>query len=169
MSWMDKLIDEYLQFLKSEMTYRELDDGWHAITTPLLNAYNDAVEVYCKLQNNGNIIIADGGETLNNLSLAGITFSHRGKRSQIFKEILLNYNVQVKENELLIVADEEAKFSQAKHNLLSAISKISDMYLLPSSSNSASDFFTEKVKKYFNENNVIVTPKFGSLTMNYIL
>ena len=40
------------------------------------------------------------------------------------------------------------------------------MYLLPSSSNSASDFFTEKVKKYFNENNVIVTPKFGSQSKN---
>lgn len=128
MSWMDRLINEYLQFLKNETTYRELDGGWHAITTPFLNAYNDAIEVYCKLQDNGNIIIADGGETLNNLSLAGITFNHRGRRGQIFKEILLNYNVQVKKNELFVVADKEAKFPQAKHNLLSAISKISDMY-----------------------------------------
>ena len=162
MSWMDKLIDDYVRFLKNETTHRELDDGWHAVTTPFLDIYNDAVEIYCKLQNDGRIIIADGGATLNNLSLSGVTFNHHGKRRKIFKEILLNYNVQVKDEELFIVADEESKFPQAKHNLLSAISKISDMYLLPSPANSASDFFTEKVNRYFKDNGVIVTPKFNS-------
>ena len=162
MNWMDKLIDDYVHFLRNETTYRELDGGRHAITTPFLNVYNDAVEIYCKRQDDGKIMIADGGETLSNLSLAGITFNNRGKRKQIFHEILLNYNIQVKEDELFIIADDESKFPQAKHNLLSAISKISDMYLMPSSSTFASDVFTEKVKKYFNDNDVIVTPKFNS-------
>ena len=162
MSWMDKLINEYLSFLKSETIYRELDDGWHAITTPFLDVHNDAIEIYCKLQDDGKIILADGGETLNNLSLSGVTFSRRGKRKQLFDATLLNYGVQVKNDELFIIADEESKFPQAKHNLLSAISKISDMYLFPSQTNLASDFFTEKVQKYFNDNGVIVTPKFNS-------
>ena len=56
--------------------------------------YNDAIEIYCKSEDDQKIIFSDGGETLNKLELAGITFNRRGKRKNIFESILLNYGVK---------------------------------------------------------------------------
>ncbi len=162
MSFVEKIIDEYMQFLRARMSYREADNGWQVITTPFLDMYNDAIEIYCKAKDDQKIIFSDGGETLNKLELAGITFNRRGKRKNIFDSILLNYGVKLKNEEIFVEVEDMRKVASAKHNLLQAIIEISDMYVMSTNLNEGSKTFNEKVQKYFRDNNVVVTPKFSA-------
>ena len=162
MSLVDKIIENYMQFLKERMFYREVDDGWQAITTPFLDMYNDAIEIYCKIEDEQKIIFSVGGETLNKLELTGITFNRRSKRKRILESILLNYGVNVRNEEIFVEVEDMRKVASAKHNLLQAIIEISDMYMLPTNVNEGAKTFNDKVQKYFRDNKVVVTPKFSA-------
>ena len=156
MTWIDQAIDEYINFLKKKFQCTQADNGWYTITTPFLNMFNDCIDIFCK-NDNGKIILSDDGETLGNLELFGISFSRSPKRKDILRQILLNYGVEQQDKDLIIKTSLE-DFPKAKHNLLSAIMAISDIYITAKGETIAS--FTSDVQTYLNEQDIISTPGF---------
>ena len=126
MTWIDQAIDEYIKFLKKKIQCTPADNGWYTITTPFFDMFNDCIVIFCK-NDNGSIILSDGGETFSNLELLGISFSRKSKRKDILNQILLNYGVERQDKDLFIKTSLEG-FPKAKHNLLSTIIAISDIY-----------------------------------------
>ena len=161
MTWIDQAIDEYIKFLKKKIQCTPADNGWYTITTPFLNMFNDCIDIFCK-NDNGSIILSDDGETLGNLELLGISFSRKSKQKDILSQILLNYGVERQDKDLLIKTSLK-DFPKAKHNLLSAIMAISDIYITAKGGTIAS--FTNDVQAYLDEQEIISTP--GFITRGY--
>ena len=54
-----KLLDQYLAWLRDKTTLRQVKD-WIEITTPYLDRHNDYLQIYVKRENSGFIITDEG-------------------------------------------------------------------------------------------------------------
>jgi hypothetical protein len=159
MNWANTLINDYYIWLKNKTVIIPDDKTeWVAIQTPFIGLFNDVIEMYAR-KKDSKIILSDNGETFHNLDLVGSTLTRTGERRNIAERILLNYGIQLKNNEL-ITETAEHNFSQKKHNFLSAIMELNDLYVL--STSNVSSIFKEDVRTYLDEKNIIYTPDFIS-------
>lgn len=158
MNWVDDCIDQYYRWLK-ERTVSKSDNttGWSVVTTPFLGMFNDPIEIYMKMGEHGVIHLSDDGTTLLNLELAGVSISRSSKRKEWVDYILTNYGIQQQGNELIAYATEK-DFAQKKHNLICAISEITDMEVL--AKNTVAALFKEDVKHFLEEQEIVYTPQF---------
>ncbi len=159
MTWANTLITDYYAWLKSKtVIIPDQRTDWVAIQTPFIGLFNDVIELYAKKKED-KIILSDNGETFHNLDLVGTSLNRVGERRNIAERILLNYGIQCKDNELITETTEQ-NFSQKKHNFLSAIIELNDLYVL--SKSNVSSIFKEDVRTYLDERNIIHTPDFIS-------
>jgi hypothetical protein len=159
MSWVNPLIQDYYNWLKSKtVILPDAATEWVAIQTPFIGLFNDVIEIYAK-KNGERIILSDNGETFHNLDLLGTSLNRAGERKNIAERILLNYGIQIYGSELITETTQQ-NFAQKKHNFLSAIMELNDLYVL-SKSNVAS-IFKEDVRAYLDSQNIIYTPDFIS-------
>ncbi|MEZ4838173.1 DUF1828 domain-containing protein [Flavobacterium sp.] len=159
MNWVNTYVSNYYNWLK-EKTFIQKDSNteWFLISTPFVGAFNDTIEIYA--QKDGNLLkLSDNGETMSNLELQGLHIQGSKRRKTILDSILLNYGVKVENEELLIEANID-NFSQTKHNFLSAIIEINDLYVL--SNHNVASIFKEDVRNYLDSYEVIYTPDFIS-------
>ncbi len=159
MIWVNTLINEYYTWLKNKtIVISDERTEWIAIQTPFIGLFNDVIEIYAKKKDD-KIILSDNGETFHNLELVGTSLYRFGERRNIAERILLNYGIQLQDNELVTETTKQ-NFSQKKHNFLSAIMELNDLYVL-SKANVAS-IFKEDVRTYLDEKNIIYTPDYIS-------
>ena len=102
-------------------------------------------------------MLSDDGATLRNLELAGANVTRSPKRKEWLDFILLNYGIVLQNNELCVSA-KLTDFPQKKHNLICAISEISDMEI--TAKHVISSLFREDVKQLLDDQNIIYTPQF---------
>lgn len=158
-NWINELIDKYYYFLKGRTAIvTETGSNWVAISTPFIGLFNDTLEIYA-YKDNGKIILSDDGITLKNLDLVGSAISRSPKRKEILERILLTYGIQLQNDELTVEATEN-NFAQKKHNLISAISEINDMYML--AKHTVASVFKEDVRNFLDEQQIVYTPQFIS-------
>lgn len=157
MKEMNELIEEYYKWLRNKAEFNiSQETGWVQMSTPFLGLFNDNIEIYAK-RTNGKILLSDDGLTLNNLDLVGAAINRSQKRHDILDKILLNYGITLSNDELQVESSEK-DFPQKKHNLISAISEINDMFML--AKNTVTSVFKEDVQSYLEDQNVIYTPEF---------
>lgn len=137
---------------------KEESTDWFLINTPFFGAFNETIEIYAK-RNGSQLILSDNGETMSNLEIQGLHIQGSKKRKSLFETILLNYGIR-SNNEELIVESNIDNFSQAKHNFLSAIIEINDLYVL--SKHNIVSIFKEDVRGYLESKDIIFTPEFIS-------
>ncbi|MFN4299869.1 MAG: DUF1828 domain-containing protein [Thermaurantimonas sp.] len=157
--WINELINKYYDFLKERTTIvTDTGTNWAVISTPFIGLFNDTLEIYAK-KDNGKILMSDDGITLKNLELTGAAITRSPKRKDLLERILLTYGIQLQNDELIVEATEN-NFAQKKHNLISAISEINDMYML--AKHTVASIFKEDVRNYLDEQEIIYTPQFIS-------
>jgi len=156
-NWFDESIAQYYSWLK-ERTYAKFNEQseWVAVSTPFIGLFNDPIEIYMKMQGDA-ILLSDDGATLRNLDLAGASVTRSPKRKEWLDYILLNYGIELNNDELIVRA-KQADFPQKKHNLICAISEISDMEI--TAKHIVSSLFREDVKQLLDEQEIIYTPQF---------
>ena len=110
----DRLLDNYLSWLKDTTTLRQVDE-WVEITTPYLDRHNDYLQIYIRRQND-EYILTDDGYILGDLDRSGCNLD-TPKRNALLTMTLNGFGVQLKGNELTIHASHE-NFAQKKHNLI---------------------------------------------------
>jgi hypothetical protein len=159
LNWVNTYVNEYYNWLK-EKTFIQKDNhtDWFLINTPFIGAFNDTIEIYAQ-KLGSTFILSDNGETMSNLELQGLQIQGSKRRREILDSILLNYGVKSENDELIIRANIE-NFSQSKHNFLSAIIEINDLYVL--SKHQVSSIFKEDVRNYLDLQDIIYTPDFIS-------
>lgn len=152
-------MDEYYNWLR-EKTYiqKGTSTDWFLINTPFVGAFNDTIEIYAQ-KNGSQLVLSDNGETMSNLELQGLQIQGSKKRRNLLDTILLNYGIRSINDELTIESGLE-DFSQAKHNFLSAIIEINDLYVL--SKHNVASIFKEDVRDYLESKDIIYTPDFIS-------
>lgn len=121
-----RLIDEYLRWLKEEFTLAELE-GTCQISTPFLDRHNDAIELYLE-RKNGALLLTDDGYTLRDLRAGDMEFTTE-KRKAHLAAVLNGFGVKRERDDLFVEAS-EADFAQKKHNLIQAILAVNDMFVM---------------------------------------
>ena len=145
------MIDEYVDFLKKGITYRQIEKGYE-ITTPFLNDSNDHIQIFINEISQENIVLSDGGESISYLEDCGVNLS--AQRRKLMEDICFGYGVQIRENQLLIRTTLK-DFPQKKHLLIQAILKIND-FVYTAQSRSVS-VFADDISDYFDKNEIYAT------------
>ena len=122
----DRLLNDYIAWLKDKTVLRQIDD-WVEITTPYLDRHNDYVQIYAK-KSNGGFIMTDDGYTIDDLEQSGCKLENR-RRQDLLKMTLNGFGVQLHGKALEVHATRE-NFALRKHNLVQAVLAINDMFYL---------------------------------------
>lgn len=143
-------VEEYLNWLKSNMTEEKLDNGIIEITSPFLDKNNDYTQIYVERTDGNKIIISDYGYVINELAMVGVDINSE-KRKEIITTILNRFGVKLIDDTLFIECSME-NFPQAKHSLLQAMLAVDDLFYL--SRPNIVSLFTEEVESFFKTNNI---------------
>jgi len=155
---MQKLIDNYFQWLKDRTVLKEVegDEGWVRVVTPHLDRHNDCIQFYARHAAHG-LLLTDDGATIEDLKLSGCKLDSP-KRKRLLEQTLASLGVQLGEGgEDLIVHATEANFALKKHSLLQAMLAVNDLFYL-AQPHVASLFF-EDVVSWLDLSEVRYTPK----------
>jgi hypothetical protein len=81
-----KLMDEYVAWVKDKTTLREINGSWVEITTPYLDRHNDALQIYARREN-GGFVLSDDCYTIHDLEASGCSLT-TGKRQDLLRMTL---------------------------------------------------------------------------------
>lgn len=142
-----KYIDSYAEWLKSEITFTKVGE-YYEINTPFLNNDNDYLQFYVK-QDANELYFTDDGFTINSLEMTG--FSLTPNRKKQLQQILIQYGVQLKRKELTIKAPAN-QFAQKKHAFIQCLLRVSDMYM--TSRSKVGSYFLDDIQSFFQQNDI---------------
>lgn len=148
-----KLLDQYLVWLKDKTILRQIKD-WVEITTPYLDRHNDYLQIYVKHMN-GGFVLTDDGYIVNDLKSSGCELESK-KRKELLTLTLNGFGVKV-ENDALVVHASPENFALRKHNLVQAMLAVNDLFYL--SVPMVTSLFFEDVTAWLDQNDVRYTPK----------
>jgi len=143
----DLLQNRYWDWVRAETTVSDLG-GIYEITTPYLDRFNDCIQLYAKVIDSDRILITDGGETLEDMSLSDYSLSS-GKWTPIFQEILNGFNISLNRQDNSLCAECSVHdFPVVAHNIIQAILAVNDVsYISTSGKVSEQASFRKKVEK----------------------
>jgi hypothetical protein len=152
-----KMIDDYANWLKSEITISNFGE-YYELTTPYLDRFSDYLQIYVKQESDGHITMTDDGYIINNLISSGISFRSGSKRKLMLDRIIQTYSLQLNENAILTTAT-ASNFPQKKHQMVQAMLAIDDMFEL--STENVKDFFVEDIETFFKANDIFFSRDFS--------
>jgi len=148
-----RLLDDYLAWLKDKTSLRQIDQ-WVEITTPYLDRHNDYIQIYAG-KVNGGFVLTDDGYTVNDLEQCGCKLQSP-KRQDLLKVTLNGFGVHLNNNALEVHASHD-DFALRKHNLVQAILAVNDMFYLAMPT--VASLFYEDVVAWLDLHDVRYTPR----------
>lgn len=115
MTSVEELVNEYLQWLKENITLGELD-GWFEVTTPFLDRHNDHLQVYVKADGN-EFVLTDDGYVVKDLAMTGCEAS-TPRRRELLETTLAGFELQ---DQALTTRATHQNSARKKHALLQAM------------------------------------------------
>lgn len=98
----DRLVDDYLRWLKENLRTEEVRDGAVVIATPFLDRHSDEIEIYVE-QQNGGLRLSDDGYTVRDFRAGGVDLMKGARHEQLLR-ILNGYGVHLEADELWVKA-----------------------------------------------------------------
>ncbi|WP_455030555.1 DUF1828 domain-containing protein [Oribacterium sp.] len=147
----EKRIDEYLKWLKQEIRFSPLSNGYYELVTPFLDSSNDYIQFYVK-EENGHLFFTDDSWTLNTLEMSGIKLSE--KRMSQIEQIAAQFGVRLDKSELTYKTNVK-NFPLGKMQFTQAMLRIGDMYL--TSQSKVQTYFHEDVDDFFREKEIFAS------------
>lgn len=148
-----KLLDDYVAWLKDKTKLRQLKD-WIEITTPYLDRHNDYLQIYIKRENSG-FILTDDGYTVEDLKRSGCELESK-KRKDLLNMTLNGFGVKLAGDALVVHASPE-NFALRKHNLVQSMLAVNDLFYLAAPM--VASLFLEDVTAWLDLNEIRYTPK----------
>ena len=142
-----KLIEEYAAWLKSEITFEKVGE-YYEITTPYLDSNNDYLQVYVR-QSGDDIFFTDDSATIQRLKMSGFQFTPNRKAH--LQRILNQYGIKLNGDELVTKAPING-FAQKKHLFIQAILRIDDMFAI--SKSKVSSLFLDDIQEFFENREI---------------
>jgi hypothetical protein len=150
-----KLLDDYAKWLREKTTLRQIDGKWVEITTPHLDRHNDYLQIYCRLEPNGSVLLSDDGYVIDDLKTSGCDLD-TPKRHELLMLTLAGFGVR-RERDALQVISSRDNFPMQKHNLIQAMLAVNDLFYL--SKPAVASFFLEDVIRWLEIHQVRYTPR----------
>jgi len=148
-----RLIDEYMVWLRDKTTLREVNDRWVEITTPYLDRNNDYLQIYVKRENAG-FLLTDDGYIIQELEQSGCVLNSP-KRQDLLKVTLNGFGVK-QNGRVLQIHTSEDTFALRKHNLLQAMLAVNDLFYLAEPT--VAGLFYEDVVSWLEIHEIRYTP-----------
>lgn len=149
---MENHIDNYLAWLKENMTQTKLDNGLIEVTTPFLDRNNDYTQIYFRKETDSTYTVTDLGYTVTDLMLSGVDIT-TDRRKGIFKQILARLGIQYdKREQALFIKCDKSKLPVAQHILMQGMLDVNDMFYL--ATRTVKSLFYDEVCKFFDENEI---------------
>lgn len=145
-----KALDNYLAWLRAEISLREIDNGWVKITTPWLDRHNDYIQLYARKED-GGFLLSDDAYTIQDLEQSGVSFDNSPRRRELLDLTLNGFGVELNDRALQVHASWE-DFSWRKHNLIQAILAVNDMFHLASLT--VASLFKEDVALWLHQHQI---------------
>ena len=148
-----KLLDQYVAWLKDKTALRQIQD-YVEITTPYLDRHNDHLQIYAKREN-GGYLLSDDGYVVGDLRLSGCELESR-KRKDLLRLTLNGFGVQL-DGDALSVHVSQDNFALRKHNLVQAMLAVNDLFYLAVPM--VASLFLEDVASWLSLHDIRFTPK----------
>lgn len=148
-----KHVKNYLNWLESNMTEREITSSITEITTPFLDRHNDYTQIYLIHRDRDEYKISDDGYIINDLIMSGVDIYSTSKRKSLFNQILDRKGVKYDDatNELYVLSNRRG-ISEAQHRLLQCMLDVNDLFYLATST--VKQIFLEEVMSFFDDNQI---------------
>ncbi len=147
-----KLLDQYVLWLKDKTLLREMPDNWVEITTPYLDRHNDYLQIYTKKQNR-TFVLTDDGYIMDDLLQAGCKLD-TPKRKDLLKMTLAGFGIDNNNGALEVRASAES-FALRKHNLIQAMLAVNDLFYLAQPM--VASLFYEDIVQWLDQNDIRYT------------
>lgn len=142
-----KLIDDYTQWLRTEIKFEKIGE-YYEISTPFLDSGNDYIQFYVRLDGD-TIHFTDDGFTMNQLMMNG--FQLNSNRKKILNNVLKQYGVELFGDSIVTRANVK-NFPQKKHMYIQAIMKVDDLFMTARSKNASN--FTDEIQSFFAQKDI---------------
>ncbi|HYJ03561.1 MAG TPA: DUF1828 domain-containing protein [Chthoniobacterales bacterium] len=150
----ERLIADYLRWLREGIRVSELGSGCH-VATPFLDRHNDEIEIYVE-KTNGGFLLTDDGYTVSDLEASGMIFSTEKRRAHL-DSILNGFGIRLADGELQVVATAQ-DFAQKKHSLIQAMLAVNDMFVM--GQEHVFSLFREDVSTFLEKHAIPAFPDF---------
>lgn len=145
MATIEKFIESYTEWLKSNINLKKIDE-WIEISTPFLDNHNDHLNIFVKSLENNRYLLTDDGYVISDLMMSGCDIETT-KRKEILELTINRLGITLEDDSLMVEATPE-NFAQKKHMLLQAMMSVSDMFML--SRSKIVNIFLEEIEHYFD-------------------
>lgn len=142
-----RLIEDYTSWLKSEITFEKIGE-YYEITTPYLDNANDYLQIYVR-QIGDDIFFTDDSATIQGLKTNGFQFT--ANRKAHLQRILNQYGVKLNGDELIAKAPVSG-FAQKKHLFIQAMLRIDDMFSI--SKSKVASLFLDDIQEFFESKEI---------------
>lgn len=150
---MRDLSDEYVHWLKSNLIVFEQGSS-QVLSTPFLDPFNDGIEISLDVSG-GEMVLHDGGRTLENLMDMGIHIETSERRLAIIQNAIAGCGVRLTPQGRLETVVTHANRAQRLHFLTTAILRLNDLWMT-AAPRTTTDFF-EVVKEFFDAHDILYT------------
>jgi hypothetical protein len=148
-----RLLDDYLAWLRDKTTLRQVTGDWVEITTPYLDRHNDYLQIYAR-RNDGGFVLTDDGYVIEDLGQSGCRLDSP-KRQDLLRMTLAGFGVTNNGGTLEVHASPES-FALRKHNLIQAMLAVNDLFYL--SVPMVASLFYEDVVAWLDLSEIRYTP-----------
>lgn len=150
----EKLLNDYREWLKDKTTLRDVNGAWVEITTPYLDRHNDALQIYARSEETG-FALSDDSHTIHDLEASGCNLNTE-KRRDLLNMTLRGFGVKLNNDALEVHATPE-NFPIRKHNLIQAMLAVNDLFYLAKPV--VESLFLEDVIAWLDANDIRYTPR----------
>ena len=144
---------EYLAWLKERVVVFERGDC-RVLATPFLDPFHDGIQIHYE-PHNGEIVLHDNGETLDNLACLGVKIEDSERRKSLIQRATAGCGVRFQDGRLETTAT-LSNLPQRAHFLLTAVLRLNDLWM-SAVPHRWTDFF-ELVAEFLDQQNVLYTP-----------
>lgn len=145
----------YYKWLKNELVFSDIEDGYVSISSPFVDTNFDNINLYAKFLNKDNIEVSDFGYTIFNLEEAGIHLDKRSKVAwRIYNTALTDFGI-TREGDNLLIRTSFDNFPIAKNRLVQAIMRINDIAYL--SKGNVKEAFNDIIEAFLIKEKVLYT------------
>lgn len=150
------LENAYYKWLKEELIFSDIEDGYVSISSPFVDTNFDNINLYAKFLNEDNIEVSDFGYTIFNLEEAGVHLDKRSKVAwRIYNTALADFGI-TREGDSLLIRTSLDNFAIAKNRLIRAIMRINDISYL--SKGNVKEAFNDLIESFLIKEKVLYTP-----------
>lgn len=121
--------NKYITWLADNEQYKDLSTNLVRIDMPFLNGSFDEIVIYAETLSTGQILLTDGGWTMDYLESHGLNFRKGSHRYNLLHSTLNMYGLEINDDDIQVKTSEK-NFPTSKQRIMQGLIKINDLLFM---------------------------------------